>query len=297
MSAVGKLSIAARWHDGLHDLSVRLERPPVAQLFVGQSSEAVVKMVPYLYALCAQAQRAVAQVVLAAAADQPAREADHAALWVEMLHENLWRLLLDWPLAVGLPPAREAFAAWREQRHGENAVEATQRLLAETLRPLAEKCAELLVDRSSEPAAGQSLAPASWLDWWAGRTTERPRFASPSTVAAAFRARLAEVERAAAALAAGEAFPLAAAGGEGWAVGQALTARGVLTHAVHLAKGQVARYYVQAPTDGYFADAEALRRLLHDREFTSADAARRAVEQAVLALDPCLPYEVVIEHA
>jgi hypothetical protein len=297
MSAVGKLTIAACWHEGLYDLSVKLERPPVPQLFIGQSPEAVVKMVPYLYSLCSQAQRAVAQVALAAASDKPAREADHAALWIEMLHENLWRVLLDWPLAVGLPQAKDAFVAWREQRHGEEAVAITQRLLAETVRPLAEQCLALLNDGSREASVGQTLAPEAWLDWWGGRTSERPRFACPSTVASAFRARLAEVERATAALAAGEPFPLTAAGGEGWAVGQALTARGVLTHAVHLAEGEVARYYVQAPTDGYFADATPLAHLLRDREYATPEEARRGIEQAVLALDPCLPYEVVIHYA
>ena len=55
------------------ELAVRLKRPPVTQLFFGQVPEAVVKAVPYLYTLCAQAQRAAAQAACAAAMGEPRR--------------------------------------------------------------------------------------------------------------------------------------------------------------------------------------------------------------------------------
>jgi hydrogenase nickel insertion protein HypA len=67
------------------------------------------------------------------------------------------------------------------------------------------------------------------------------------------------------------------------------TARGVLTHAVHVVDGKVLRYRVQAPTDGFFADAAPLARLLANREFPSLDQARQALDQAILALDPACP--------
>jgi hypothetical protein len=75
----------------------------------------------------------------------------------------------------------------------------------------------------------------------------------------------------------------------------------VLTHAVHLADERVAAYRVWAPTDGFFADAGALSRLLAGRQFASASAAaaaaRQALEQAVLALDPCLPFFMELSDA
>jgi coenzyme F420-reducing hydrogenase alpha subunit len=90
---------------------------------------------------------------------------------------------------------------------------------------------------------------------------------------------------------------LAAAGDAGWGVGQTLTARGVLTHAIHVVDGKVARYQVQAPTDSFFADAAPLTGLLAHREFPSRERARQALEQAILALDPCLPYNVELHDA
>ena len=61
--------------------------------------------------------------------------------------------------------------------------------------------------------------------------------------------------------------------------------------------GKVASYRVQAPTDSYFADASALSSLLGNLEFASLDHARQALNQAILALDPCLPYEVELHDA
>ena len=81
------------------------------------------------------------------------------------------------------------------------------------------------------------------------------------------------------------------------AAGMAQTARGRLTHAVHVVEGRVARYRVQAPTDGFFADATALAALLANRRFVGLDQARQALEQAILALDPCLPYTLEVHDA
>ena len=90
---------------------------------------------------------------------------------------------------------------------------------------------------------------------------------------------------------------VATAGGDGWGVAQTLTARGVLTHAAHVVDGKVASYRVQAPTDGFFADAAPLSSLLGNLEFASLDQARQVLNQAILALDPCLPYEVELHDA
>jgi len=114
---------------GRGNIAVDRQRPPVTRLFHGQIPDAVVKTIPYLYTLCAHAQRAVAQAAVAAAMGEPRRPVDDGELWVEMLHENFWRLLLDWPVALGLPPAQEAFVAWRAARHIHSRVAETQKLL------------------------------------------------------------------------------------------------------------------------------------------------------------------------
>lgn len=308
MNSAGLLTVQGRWANGaVRELVADLQRPSVTRLFIGQLPEAVVKTVPYLFTLCGHAQRAAAQAALAVAQGKAPRPANGAELWIEVLHENLWRLLLDWPPALGLPPQKDAFIAWRNGRHGEDCLAITQCLLENTLRPLAEKCLEKLVDCSTrhEFSAGQpvdaapppSLAPEDWLVYWQGGASAMPAMAQPVSIGALYRARLAEVEAATRALADDRPFTIAVAGGDGWGVAQTLTARGVLTHAAHVVDGKVANYRVQAPTDAYFADARPLSSLLENCSFSSLDQARKVLNQAILALDPCLPYEVELQDA
>lgn len=277
---------------------VVLERPAITRLFVGQNPDAAVRLVPHLYALCGEAQRVTARAALAAAEGRHSAcdAVDNRLLWLEVLHENLWRLLLDWPVACGLPPAREEFAAWRSARLGVDGNGATRRLIDETLNPLVERCRHVLGDQGIAPARAQ-LDPAAWLAWWRGATPLPPAADAPTDIAAAYLARVADVARAAAALESGATFPLAAAGGDGLGVAQALTARGVLTHAIALRDGKVARYHLEAPTDASFARPEKLAALLVDRPYATADAARQGLEAAILALDPCLPYQVEWQDA
>ena len=300
MTSLGLLTVRASLNKhALGPLTVQLARPPVTRLFIGQPPEAVVKTVPYLYALCAHAQRAAAQAALAVAAGEERRAVDDGELWIEFLHENLWRLLLDWPQALGLPPANAAFANWREARLGPQRVDATQALLSGALHEMAGRCLERLggVDVETLHGGLPELAPQPWLEYWQGCSSNVPMTRRPMSVAAAYRARLIEVRQASAALAESLPYPVAAAGGGGWGIGQTQTARGVLTHAVHVEVGRVRNYRVWSPTDCHFADAGALAGLLAGRQFDDIDAARHALEQAVLALDPCLPYVLEMNDA
>lgn len=308
MNSAGLLTVRASLNgDSLEAVEVQLQRPSVTQLFIGQIPEAVVKTIPYLYTLCAHAQRAAAQAALSAAMGEARRPVDDGELWIEMLHENLWRLLLDWPTALALPSDQAAFVAWRAARHSEAGLDETRKLLAGPLREMAEKCLEKLSDHlptdiPGEPASDPmpstvGLAPAEWLDYWQGQAVLPPVVRQPSSVLGAYRARLAEIKRAAQAMIDGEDYPVAAAGCDGWGVAQTRTARGVLTHAVHVDEGRVLSYQVAAPTDAFFADARPLLALLAHRRFGSPEAARQAIEQAILALDPCLPYTLELNDA
>ncbi|MBL8429541.1 MAG: hypothetical protein JNJ95_06600 [Dechloromonas sp.] len=285
---------------GLHNISVELRRPSLDQLFVGQVPDAVAKTLPYLFTVCAHAQRAAAHAAVTAALDEEPRLFVSEELWTEVLHENLWRLLLDWPPALGLHADTDAFVAWRNAPQGAEFLAATRKVLHACVRPMAEKCLEMLVDRSTEEVAPDDgalsvqapvpLAPEAWLAYWQGYSSLMPVMPVPDSIRSAFLARLAETLAAADALANGAPFPVAGAGGAGWGVGQTLTSRGVLTHAIHVVEGRVARYRVQSPTDTYFADASALSSLLGKLQFASADQARRVLNQAILALDPCVPF-------
>jgi hypothetical protein len=307
-AGTGLLIVKARFKNrALHDICVDLTRPSVTRLFIGQVPDAVAKTVPYLFTLCAHAQRAAAQAAVAVALGEVARGFDSTELWTEVLHENLWRLLLDWPPALDLHPEKDAFIAWRNARQGGDSLTETQKLLRYTLRPMAEKCLEILVDRSTEEVAPDDgdqeipspvlLVPEAWLAYWQGGSEQMPAIPFPRSIRSAFLARLAETLAAVDALANGMPFPVASAGGAGWGVGQTLTARGVLTHAVHVVDGKVTNYRVQAPTDSFFADASALSSLLANLRFASLEQARRVLDQAILALDPCVPYIVECQDA
>lgn len=295
----GQLTVAGRFAAGrIEALKVQLERPPVARMFIGQSPVAVIKAVPLLYSLCSHAQAAAARSALAAATGAAGDVADQRALWLEFLHENLWRLLLDWPLALGLPPARDDFVAWRAQRSGADCIPATRALVSGALQRVAKNCLEKLVDRDEHlPANLPVLTPQAWLAFWRGQAGAAPLLQRPSSVALALRQRLAEVAVAAGALAAETPYPCAAAGADGWGVGLSLTARGVLTHAVLVENNLVKKYQVWAPTDCHFADASGLQALTEGQVFASQEDAGSVLKLAVLALDPCLPYEVELSHA
>lgn len=302
MTSAGQLVVRATYAgEALRDIAVDLQRPSVTRLFIGQLPDVVIKTVPYLFTLCAHAQRVAAQAAVNVALGETPRIPEHAELWIEVLHENLWRLLLDWPPAVGLPPAKEAFIAWRGSRNAGDVVATTRSLIDNVVKPLAAECLARLdvavgeaEHRAQTPA---TLAPEAWLDYWQGMRAEMPGLPLPVSIPAIYRARLAEVEGALAALLAYQPFPIASAGGGGWGIGQTLTARGVLTHAVHVVDGQVVRYRVQAPTDSLFADARPLTVLLANRRFVTLHQARQGLDQAILALDPCLPYTVELQDA
>ena len=299
MTPPGHLLVRAPREGGaLREIAVDPQRPPVPRLFIGQLPDVVIKTVPYLFTLCAHAQRVAAQAAVNAALGETPRTPDHAELWIEVLHENLWRLLLDWPVAVGLPPAKEAFIAWRSGRNGDDVVASTKKLVDTVLAPLAESClAHLTGGDDLHPQTAPVLAPDAWLDYWQGMQAQMPAQRLPESVPAIYRSRLREIDAALDALKAGRPFPIASAGGAGWGIGQTLTARGVLTHAVHVGDGKVVRYRVQAPTDSLFADARALTALLANRRFVTLDQARQGLDQAILAADPCLPYVVELHDA
>jgi coenzyme F420-reducing hydrogenase alpha subunit len=87
------------------------------------------------------------------------------------------------------------------------------------------------------------------------------------------------------------------AGEDGLGVAQIRTARGILTHAAELAGGVVSRYQIWAPTDMFFQNETVLSVLLAGQTWGNLDQMRQGVNQAILALDPCLPYVMELNDA
>lgn len=262
----GALSISADWtaDGGVRILCVRLERPPIARLFVGMTDDELLAAVPLLYSLCAQAQRAAAACAIAAARDAPLPEVDARSLWRENLRERLWRLCLDWPAALGQSNAaqqvaRAAFVAWRKRfdESPQTFDEATAAVF-EFLRHAA------MPQKYLTPVPCPLISDAQAV--WQALRKNRP-------------------------------YPVTARGGNkrgnrgGYARIQ--TARGILTHRLTLdAAGRIARYQITAPTDRHFADAAALTACLASERPADFAAAKRALACAVLTLDPCVPHQM-----
>jgi hypothetical protein len=101
--------------------SSRTGLPP--RLVHGRPAADVQRLVPLLFSICRHAQGAASAAAIAAAqgVDAPAREQERQALAVtlEMLQEGVWRLLIDWPKAMGEPAQVPAVAA---VRHASSAV-------------------------------------------------------------------------------------------------------------------------------------------------------------------------------
>lgn len=156
---------------------------------------------------------------------------------------------------------------------------------------------------------GEPARSARFAAWRATRARGRVALAeATATLAAelagegALRADLAgpldALAVAARALADDSVYPCSSAGvfaegrGEAWSH----TARGPLRHALRVEDGRVAAWRVDAPTDRKFADERGIVENL-PACLPTPDAARQAVERAVLRLDPCVPYLVEIVDA
>jgi hypothetical protein len=112
-------------------------RPPAAaRLFAGRDAEAVARLLPTLYSLCATAQAVACAEAIERAADPGAdapgrarvRRARARLIAAETVREHLWRIFLDWPPALAEPPEEVAMARaaalagrWRAALAGDGA--------------------------------------------------------------------------------------------------------------------------------------------------------------------------------
>ena len=94
----------------------RSTRPDAAaRVLLGKTPEQVLDMVPLLFTLCGNAQAYAALLACRAALGMAAEPESDAArdmlVQLETLREHAWRILLDWPVLIGLDPDKKALAA------------------------------------------------------------------------------------------------------------------------------------------------------------------------------------------
>lgn len=158
MTAAGTLAVQV-YYDGrvVKRVSTASQRPQASRLLKGQTARHAQLMVPLLFGICSQAQHAAACTAIAAAGGAVAAQPVELeqAVRRETLQEHLWRLLLDWPQLLGLPPLQELFVRW----HGE---------LRQPAALLPSLQAEIEREWLGMPAA-EWLALQQWQDvqrWW-----------------------------------------------------------------------------------------------------------------------------------
>lgn len=296
-------------------VEVASERPVVAQALRGRPADAVVSLVPLLFALCGKAQGRAAELALGAARGVESQAHVDAAIEHEALREHLWRWLLDLPPLLGAAAMKSEFVEALRWLAGGHRAELATFLAGPRIEELGWRLREIedVGDPGSHllPAldARSSLAHIARLDadfcrlpHWQGRAAETGAFArrgrgdgvAAGALATRWLARLAELRDWTA------GSPRVGAGGTASAMpveagrGRALveTARGLLMHEIVLDGERVADYFIVAPTEWNFHPEGPLAGWLRGRDAGDRDALAQFAARAVAALDPCVRWEL-----
>ncbi len=75
------------------------------------------------------------------------------------------------------------------------------------------------------------------------------------------------------------------------------TARGLLIHMASIQQGKISQYSIIAPTEWNFHPEGALAKILINSIYNSQHAARESARSAVLALDPCIEFNLGVAYA
>jgi len=75
------------------------------------------------------------------------------------------------------------------------------------------------------------------------------------------------------------------------------TARGLLIHLANIQQGEISQYSIIAPTEWNFHPEGALTKILINSSYNSQQAARESARLAVLALDPCIEFNLGVAYA
>ena len=162
MSIEGEITVTQHCGDQrVQDVTLASTRPLVAvRVLLGRSAADAAALVPRLYALCGHAQGAACAAALQAAAGGGAEVpvTDARIVMLEALQETLFRLLVDAPRALSLPPQAAALAPARATVHG--AITALK-AHPEQPQPVLKQAAETLAALARQHVYGGD--PADWL--------------------------------------------------------------------------------------------------------------------------------------
>ncbi len=330
MVDVGKLKLVVKWDgDAVVGTNISSTRPMAAQVLRGKTPEQVSHIVPLLFSVCGKAQGAAANAALHAARQTSMEIASIERLIVcEAMQEHLWRLLLDWPKLLGLPPQEKMFAGrfalLRKIAAGEVGMEVFLHEFehvglgdvgASLLAKLEKLACNGTKDSRMLPAWSAAEAQQSCAGKWDANFPARPEWQggaaetgartyyldspllrdAPSNVLSRVRSRIMDVMEMASGNAAPRLDAFSQATGEGIAVVR--TARGLLMHHVRLEQGKVSDYTIVAPTEWNFHPAGAFAQDMRGLQEQDGQRLLQLAHIAALSLDPCVEYEVEICYA
>ncbi len=165
MTIEGEVTVRLDW-DGrrVRRASVHSTRPLAAsRVLSGRAPAAAAAMVPLLYSICSRAQGAAAACATKAAAGLTptprALAAHEVGVVLETIQEYLWRMLIDWPDAVGRDGLTAPVALARQRVAAFDAAASDARGDADA--PQRAALAQDLANVAAQHVYGE--APAAWL--------------------------------------------------------------------------------------------------------------------------------------
>ncbi len=183
MTLEGELVVHLPWNGRrVHRVTLHSSRPFVAsRVLAGKSPGEVVATVPLMFSICGNAQRAAAVNALTAAGASGVSgvdTGDELGVILETVQEYFWRLLIDWPKAMGRQPVAPPVAAVRQQiaakARGANGVTAWE--AATATRELGARIGALATKSiyAMSPAAWLTLGDSAALQAWIERGATLP---------------------------------------------------------------------------------------------------------------------------
>ena len=286
---------------GPQGASISCERPDASIVLLGRPADEAAALVPSLYALCSRAQGLAARLAIAAARGTAQPEHTDPEAAAEAAREHAWRLLFDWPRILDFEVERHLFAKFvREigagaRRHWD---------IPQWIDSLEDEGPPTNLLPHLDAAASAREWPALSEDFAQAPTWRRqPAETGPlarahpapeggvgtrSRVLARARELQAYLQGNPGHLGRASAVPLARGAGRA----AVETARGMLLHEAELENGRVTRYVIVAPTEWNFHPQGPLAQAAGWPAASGEAMQRRRIERMVLALDPCVPWEV-----
>jgi hypothetical protein len=280
------------------DVSVAYARPALAPFFVGRPVADVLAMMPLLFAVCARAQALAASLAVRAAAGESLGSTIDAPTAREAAREHAWRLALDWPRELGLPPQPQLFAHLNEHIQAEKplAVDSPPWLGRVDASPSATMRLPLMTARESLhewPRLDGAFARApTWRGQCAETGCEISLASTASSARSRVQARVAELRQHldGQSTRLGLCSSVTVQVGRGRALVQ--TARGLLMHEVEVLEGRIQDYAIIAPTDWNCHGSGPLATHLKAAATDGSDLSEARVRHFVLAIDPCVGWDV-----